>query len=410
VAPQRRPLKEAFNLNDNSSDEEVDKQKSASGTAGQKNWEIEDLFEFDIDRLVGVARSTAWGVAGDLSKGGDGTAAEGNAKEGNTKEVNVKEVNFKEGNVKDAEEQTPGGSELEQLRQQCATKDHEIKRLRRVVCELLVWAQHTKSGSAAFNFGAGTPAVTKMRSEAPEFVPLGISWSIPEQQPADGTSDLQDKQSMQSLPPSGQTSALLTPWPSPSPHAAVTAAPSSQGQIVNALDNSIQPARMPQPPTYPPRLASESDIERIGGLLGLQNTQPPSPTAQPFNMLATQPGPQTASNFDHATLGASSSQGQVGLGALTQGQNGTAPPTGAPVYDVKPVGLLSSGVAGNLTNPPVGSHASPLLGTNFPGKGRGRRGKSRRARRSHSMMPTTDATWRGQESGQPEINYSTFQW
>mmetsp|Transcript_43677 Transcript_43677/g.81553 ORF Transcript_43677/g.81553 Transcript_43677/m.81553 type:complete len:541 (+) Transcript_43677:52-1674(+) len=426
MAPSRRTLKESFNLNGNSSDEDADKRKSASGAAVQKNWEIEDLFEFDVDRLVGVARSTAWGVKGDLSKGRDGKPAEGRDTDVDDQtpgEPADDQTQGKpaEGNQQDARDQIEDASELERLRKECDSRGRQIERLRRAVCELLVWGQQLQAGSATLNSGgAPTPAVTQMRSEAPEFVPLGISWALSESLSAEQAVDLPSKQTPESPPPA-QASTALIPQSSPSPPTASslqqtpTAPTSSQGQTVNALSSSVQPACMPQPSPYP------HPAEQTSGPPGKHSARPLPPFAQPISLSAIQSSSQLtllqraenlrnslnnsgqpafmpqSSTYPYSTF-VNRSYDLGGMGALSQGQSGAVSKMDASVCGIQSsVGLLGVAASSQQSHAdasPVGCNASPTFSTearaNVAGKGRGRRGKSRRARRSQSMLPRTD--------------------
>lgn len=147
-----------INIGDTSDDE--------SSTNPQQAWDVEQLFAFDVDELVRVARNAACGW---LPKGPLGSPQDECVKAPPAGASQVS--NFTQ------QERCNDSSESDRLRQECAFKDKQIERLRRVVCELLCW------GAAHWPHSAGAPAENQknrkvrrggLRASAPEFVALGI--------------------------------------------------------------------------------------------------------------------------------------------------------------------------------------------------------------------------------------------
>jgi len=179
-APTRHCASELFCINIGDSDDEdeaVTAQTHASDPRpvpfrGQ-SWDIEDLFDFDVDTLVGLARATAWGS----STGGPSAEL---AAHGETEEVarvaTQHRYSASENHAGDLAEIHGLRLELEVKDREIELKDRQIERLRRVVCELLCSSEpHTIPGK----FPHPTSPVSaqkngELRACAPEFVPLGI--------------------------------------------------------------------------------------------------------------------------------------------------------------------------------------------------------------------------------------------
>eukprot|EP00413_Alexandrium_margalefii_P001107 CAMPEP_0204520410 /NCGR_PEP_ID=MMETSP0661-20131031/5248_1 /ASSEMBLY_ACC=CAM_ASM_000606 /TAXON_ID=109239 /ORGANISM="Alexandrium margalefi, Strain AMGDE01CS-322" /LENGTH=307 /DNA_ID=CAMNT_0051525965 /DNA_START=23 /DNA_END=943 /DNA_ORIENTATION=- len=162
-----------FEIHDGeSSDDEVH-------TPSRVAWDVEKLFEFNVDELVLLARNAAWGLP--LRSSRDSSAPTCAAEAGRsdpyqagTWNEDPKTDSLPVGGQADGAE----AAELQSLQVQCAFKDKQIERLRRVVCELLCWgATHWPQGQ---NFQghigdqSHNPDTQELRAGAPEFVPLGI--------------------------------------------------------------------------------------------------------------------------------------------------------------------------------------------------------------------------------------------
>lgn len=166
LSPVQKRRKDHFEIGDDSSGDEHDRPtrrgECSNSKTGGTRWDIEDLFEFDVDQLVGIARNTAWGLPSCLEPSmRDNAAGAASPKQG-----------LSSSETADSLKQT----ELHRLRREAEVKDKQIERLRRVVCELLIWGQQFQPSPTKLVPPTLAGSIA-LRSEAPEFVPLGISWS-----------------------------------------------------------------------------------------------------------------------------------------------------------------------------------------------------------------------------------------
>jgi len=172
---RRSPREFQLHEDDSSDDDACGSVARAQVTPG---WDVEKLFEFDINELVQLARTTAWGL---LPAGRTGLAAMGP----DLSEAGPEQEDEEAGSPEDVAREgvTEREDAMRALQDELAFKDAQIERLRRVVCELLCWgAQHWPQADAgsrpALNAlksssrSRATPC--ELRATAPEFVPLGI--------------------------------------------------------------------------------------------------------------------------------------------------------------------------------------------------------------------------------------------
>jgi len=156
-----------------------------------KYWDVETLYEFDIDTLVrlarGITRSLLPGSCLDPTLKTTGLVAEGRILGEATKEKPGSEGAAVGCPVISGEQDVEATGLDEESREkdgQIEFKDEQIERLRRIVCELLSWGatypcprcvpRPSDFPAPRRSPHAYVPPHRRLRASAPEFVPLGI--------------------------------------------------------------------------------------------------------------------------------------------------------------------------------------------------------------------------------------------
>lgn len=136
--------------------------------------DLERLFEFNIDQLISVAHeATCSRLPGAAKHKPDKLGP-------SPRRSPSKNMARSPNKVACPSPDNPLTEQVTNLRQELELKDKQLERLRRVVCELLVWGTSGEGvphvPSAACSGGPATPGRkrSKLRAQAPEFVSLGI--------------------------------------------------------------------------------------------------------------------------------------------------------------------------------------------------------------------------------------------
>lgn len=152
-------------LHDDSEQSDLDAEAPEGEAGAAADWDIEELFQFDVDKLVGIARQTAWTFPGNQTasvrhlpasvdpRPGEGA---GDAVEMAPQQIDARAQAPVPTAEQHASQQTPTlsesewaelqrlrreSSEFERMKQACAFREKQVERLRRVVCELLCKVQ-----------------------------------------------------------------------------------------------------------------------------------------------------------------------------------------------------------------------------------------------------------------------------
>lgn len=184
-APGRRSS-EFFAIHDvDSSDDEHPTAVDGSALSDIGQFDLETLFEFNIDQLISVAREATCSRLPGLPTKSKGFANSLSPRR------SARGVGHGCTELKNAPEETgqpkaPASvvdAQLAKLRQEMEYKDKQLERLRRVVCELLVWGTSEKDTAAHTVLAEALPEIpsppekkrnSNLRAAAPEFVSLGI--------------------------------------------------------------------------------------------------------------------------------------------------------------------------------------------------------------------------------------------